>query len=73
VQGQSRLTTSRVESTSVGTSAKVVAFLVFLLSDCAVTYAANLPAAEAFKQHPHLTIPQSSIQVMEVQPMGSRG
>jgi hypothetical protein len=30
-------------------------------------------AAKAFKQHPHLTIPQSSIQVMEVRPMGSRG
>jgi len=26
-------------------------------------------AAEAFRQHPHLTIPQSSIQVMEVRPM----
>jgi hypothetical protein len=29
-------------------------------------------AASAFKQHPHLTIPQSSIQVMEVRPMGAR-
>jgi hypothetical protein len=27
-------------------------------------------AAKAFAQHPHLTIPQSSIQVMEVRPMG---
>jgi len=28
-------------------------------------------AANTFKQHPHLTIPQSSIQVMEVRPMGA--
>jgi hypothetical protein len=27
-------------------------------------------AAEAFANHPHLTIPQSSIQVMEVRAMG---
>jgi hypothetical protein len=27
-------------------------------------------AAKAFAHHPHLTIPQSSIQVMEVRPMG---
>ncbi|MGO8973626.1 MAG: hypothetical protein ACLP0B_24995 [Steroidobacteraceae bacterium] len=27
-------------------------------------------AAEAFAHHPHLTIPQSSIQVMEVRPLG---
>jgi len=27
-------------------------------------------AAKAFAQHPHLGIPQSSIQVMEVRPMG---
>jgi hypothetical protein len=27
-------------------------------------------AAKAFVHHPHLTIPQSSIQVMEVRPMG---
>jgi hypothetical protein len=27
-------------------------------------------AAQAFANHPHLTIPQSSIQVMEVRPMG---
>jgi hypothetical protein len=27
-------------------------------------------AAKAFANHPHLTIPQSSIQVMEVRPMG---
>src|ERR1700722_18958412 len=27
-------------------------------------------AAQAFAHHPHLTIPQSSIQVMEVRPMG---
>lgn len=28
-------------------------------------------AAKAFAHHPHLTIPQSSIQVMEVRPMGA--
>lgn len=28
-------------------------------------------AANAFADHPHLTIPQSSIQVMEIRPMGS--
>jgi hypothetical protein len=28
-------------------------------------------AAKAFERHPHLTIPQSSIEVMEVRPMGS--
>ena len=28
-------------------------------------------AATAFANHPHLTIPQASIQVMEVRPMGS--
>jgi hypothetical protein len=27
-------------------------------------------AAKAFAHHPHLTIPQSSIQVMEARPMG---
>ncbi len=27
-------------------------------------------AAKAFARHPHLTIPQSSIQVMEARPMG---
>jgi hypothetical protein len=27
-------------------------------------------AAKAFERHPHLTIPQSSIQVMEIRPMG---
>jgi hypothetical protein len=27
-------------------------------------------AAKAFADHPHLAIPQSSIQVMEVRPMG---
>ncbi|MGA3156314.1 MAG: hypothetical protein ABSE43_01950 [Steroidobacteraceae bacterium] len=27
-------------------------------------------AAQAFASHPHLTIPQSSIQVMEVRPLG---
>jgi hypothetical protein len=27
-------------------------------------------AAKAFAHHPHLTIPQSSIQVMEVKPLG---
>jgi hypothetical protein len=27
-------------------------------------------ATKAFSDHPHLTIPQSSIQVMEVRPMG---
>lgn len=27
-------------------------------------------AAKAFEHHPHLTIPQSSIQVMEVRPLG---
>jgi hypothetical protein len=30
-------------------------------------------AAKAFAHHPHLTIPQSSIQVMEVRPMGGPG
>jgi hypothetical protein len=28
-------------------------------------------AAKAFAHHPHLTIPQSSIQVMEVRPIGA--
>jgi hypothetical protein len=27
-------------------------------------------ATKAFEHHPHLTIPQSSIQVMEIRPMG---
>jgi hypothetical protein len=28
-------------------------------------------AAKAFERHPHLQIPQSSIQVMEIRPMGA--
>jgi hypothetical protein len=30
-------------------------------------------AAEAFANHPHLTIPQSSIQIMEVRQLGPAG
>src|ERR1700734_1261445 len=39
---------------------------------CSVVEAENHEiAAKAFAQHPHLQIPRSSIQVMELRPMGA--
>ena len=35
-----------------------------------VEAASHEDAAKAFENHPHLKIPQSSIEVMEVKPMG---
>jgi hypothetical protein len=35
-----------------------------------VEAASHEEAAKSFENHPHLQIPQSSIQVMEIRPMG---
>ena len=38
---------------------------------CFAEAASHEEAAEMFEDHPHLTIPQASIEIMEVRPMGA--